>query len=305
MTSILCQRLSHLSLNRDPRKLHLLYTASCQLPSTGEKLSTHIPSLTTKYLSSSSCRNDPATFNRSRQMTYDFTLNRHFLRLFSTRANIDNSTQSLQPASGFSPSQIGAQLIESPDGRKFAAFTIARQKLKPHIVKRRLDRMRTYEGAEKNIRGSPWRLNLVCQLAAGLPLQDALNQLEFCKKSKAPLVQKVLKRTANLADIRDGLQISQLEVAECFATKGTHLKRIKIMGRGRAGRMEHKFGHFRVVLREIDFKLRLYQAPSIGQKKRWYLLQQQAQQDAERVQMERDEITKLEKQAASAAAKKK
>lgn len=196
------------------------------------------------------------------------------------------------------PTSIQPQMIQTEDGRQFAAFDMTiTPKLKPYIVKRRLDRMRLYEGAEKNIRHSPWRMNLVCQFAAGLPLQEALLQLKFCQKSKAPLVEKVLRRTANLADIRDGLQHSQLEVAECFATKGTPLKRIKPMGRGRTGRMEHKHSHIRVVLREIDFKLRLYQAPTINQKKKWFLLQQEAEKDAKRVQEEREEIRRLEEEA--------
>jgi large subunit ribosomal protein L22 len=148
---------------------------------------------------------------------------------------------------------VSPKIISTEDGRQFAALQKS-PKLKPSIVNRRLKRLKTYEGAEKNIRHSPWRLNLVCQFAAGLPLPEALTQLEFSKKSKAPLVQKVLSRTANLADIRDGLQPSQLEVAECFATKGRHLKRINIMGRGRHGMMERKHSHIRVVLREIDFK---------------------------------------------------
>lgn len=127
-------------------------------------------------------------------------------------------------------------IVTSSDGRQFAVVdipTFHHKKLKPHIVKRRINRLKTYIGTEKDIRHSPWRLNLVCQFAAGLPLEEALRQLEFSKKSKAPLVQKVLKRTSNLADIRHGLQPSQLEVAECFATHGKHLKRMKIMGRGR------------------------------------------------------------------------
>lgn len=178
-------------------------------------------------------------------------------------------------------------------------------KLKPRIVQRRLKRLRVYEGAEKNIRHSPWRLNLVCQLVAGLPLTTALTQLEFCKKRMAPLVQKVLRRTSNLADIRHGLQPSQLEVAECFATKGTPLKRMKLMGRGRVGHMEHKYSHMRVVLREIDFKLKVYQAPTINQKKRWLQLQQQAQRDGDRAQAERDEMLRLEKETESKAKAKK
>lgn len=193
------------------------------------------------------------------------------------------------------------QIVETDDGRKFAAFvdTKRQPKLKPKIVRRRLGKMRVYEGAEKNIRHSPWRLNLLCQLAAGLPLPEALTQLEFCNKSMAPLVQRVLKRTSNLADIRHGLQPSQLEVAECFATKGKPLKRLKPMGRGRTGRMEHKHAHMRVVLREIDFKLRIYQAPTLNQKKKWFLLQQQAERDGARAQAEREEIARLEREAAA------
>lgn len=106
-------------------------------------------------------------------------------------------------------------------------------KLKPSIVQRRLARCKIYEGKEKAIRQSPWKLNRICQLAAGLTLEEALTQLKFCDLKNADLVAKVLKRTSNLADIRDGLQISQLEVAECFATKAMMLRRIKTMGRGR------------------------------------------------------------------------
>ncbi|GKY92978.1 hypothetical protein MPSEU_000266400 [Mayamaea pseudoterrestris] len=201
------------------------------------------------------------------------------------------------------PSYKSPQVIASDDGRQFAAFQ-KNPKLKPSIVSRRLKKMKTYEGSEKNIRHSPWRLNLVCQFAAGLPLQEALTQLEFCKKEKAPLVQKVLTRTANLADIRHGLQPSQLEVAECFATKGSHIRRIKIMGRGRHGIMHHKHSHMRVVLREIDWKLRIYQAPSINQKKKLFMMQQEAERDGASARAEREELARLEREAKANAQKK-
>ena len=138
-----------------------------------------------------------------------------------------------------------------------------------------------------------------------MPLQEALNQLEFSKKSKAPLVQKVLKRTSNLANIRDGIQMSQLEVAECFATKGTPLKRLKTMGRGRTGKMERQHSHIRVVLREIDFKLKFYQSFTIGQKKRWIQLQQRAEHDYQIAKKERDDIEQLQKLTSSSTKTKK
>jgi len=227
-------------------------------------------------------------------------------RHFSLGRPILASIRSLSSKKESEPTPTQPHVFRADDGRQFAAFdTTIYPKLKPYIVRRRMNRMKTYEGAEKNIRHSPWRLNLVCQLAAGMPLQEALTQLEFCRKSRAPLVQKVLQRTANLADIRDGLQPSQLEVAECFATKGTPLKRIKIMGRGRSGRMERRHSHMRVVLRQIDFRLRIYQAPSVNQKKKWFLLQQQAERDAARAQAEREERERLEREAEAAAAARK
>jgi len=131
-------------------------------------------------------------------------------------------------------SSLGAIPSQS-EAENFAAYAHANrhQKVKPFILKRRRDLLRTYIGNEKDIRHSPWRMNLVCQFAAGLPVQEALKQLMFCQKKMAPLVAKVIRRTAVEAGEKDGLQPSQLEVAECFATHGHHLKRIKIMGRGR------------------------------------------------------------------------
>lgn len=128
------------------------------------------------------------------------------------------------------------KVVTDPEsGKKFGMLLDTRKlpKLKPSIVKRRLDKCKTYVGTEKNIRQSPWKLNRICQLAAGLTLEEALTQLRFCPLKNADLVAKVLKRTSNLADIRDGIQMSQLEVAECFTTKAMMLRRIKIMGRGR------------------------------------------------------------------------
>jgi len=189
--------------------------------------------------------------------------------------------------------------ITDSSGRRFSLADLSPgEKLKPKVIRRRLEKLRTYEGKEKGIRHSPWRLQLICRHVAGLPLQEALTQLEFLNKVKAPLVQKVLKRTSNLADIRDGLQPSQLEVAECFATHGQHLKRMKMMGRGRSGVMHHRFSHMRLVLREIDFPLKIYTAKTVGEKKRLLENQLIAQADYEAAKAERDELQRLERTAA-------
>mgnify|MGYP003334886357 CR=1 FL=1 len=60
--------------------------------------------------------------------------------------------------------------------------------------------------------------------------------------------------------------------------------------------MHHKFSHIRVVLREIDFPLRIYQQTSLNQKKKWMLHQKRAEQDAQAVRIKRDELDRLTKQ---------
>merc|ERR1712071_508555 len=177
-------------------------------------------------------------------------------------------------------------------------LTHNRVKLKPHVVKKRLSQLKTYIANEKDIRHSPWRLNLVCQFAAGLPVREALVQLQFCQKMMAPLLANVIERTTKSAYHKDMIQMSQLEVAECFATHGTHLKRIKIMGRGRNGIKRRRHSHIRLVLREIDFELKILQAKSLKEKKEWYMKKLEADHEKKIAMKEREELLALEKAAA-------
>jgi len=196
------------------------------------------------------------------------------------------------------------EIITTDDGRRYAVINTKYRPLKPSIVRRRLEKMKIYEGRERNVKYSPWKMRLICELVSGMPLLDALEQLSFNHKAKSPLVHKILKRTSNLADIRDGLQMSQLEVAECFATKGRILKGITFHAKGRFGKKFKRYSHLRIVLREIDFPLRIYQARSIYQKKTWIRRQLHAEKEAEVANIERDELARLEKQASLKVAQK-
>lgn len=124
-------------------------------------------------------------------------------------------------------------------------------------------------------------------------------------KAKAPLVRDVIRKTANLADIRDGIKYHRLEVAECFATHGTHLKRINYHSKGRFGKKLRRFSHMRVVVREIDFNLKIAQAVSINQKKRWIMLKRMAIEEEMEARKEREEMEDLERQAREVLEKKK
>ena len=178
-------------------------------------------------------------------------------------------------------------------------------KVKPSIANARLAQMKMVQGKEANIRGSPWKLNVVCQFVAGLTVPEALKQLMFCNKQKAPLAFNVIRRTANLADIRYGLIQSQLEVAECYATDGAILKRRQFVGRGRIGKKYHRYANFNVKLREIDWELKIAQAQSLHQKQEWFEKYLAAKQEAKEARKEREEIEALEKQQKEMEARKR
>mmetsp|Transcript_2761 Transcript_2761/g.4169 ORF Transcript_2761/g.4169 Transcript_2761/m.4169 type:complete len:310 (+) Transcript_2761:87-1016(+) len=202
-----------------------------------------------------------------------------------------------------------------PDGTKYSIppkplgnFNQPRHapKIKPRIVKARVEKLRIVEAAHKSIRHSPWRLNLICQFAANETdtVPDALQQLEYVRKVKAPLVSGLIHTAANTAKQKYGLLPSQLEVSECFATHGTHLKRIKTMGRGRSGKMHRRFSHIRLVLREIDFPLKIMQSKSVNQRNKWVKRMETALDEAETYRKNREEIEKLEKEVEEMQRKK-
>jgi len=177
-------------------------------------------------------------------------------------------------------------------------------KLKPRFKTKRISALKTATGSTKNIRHSPWRLNLICQFVAGQTIPDALLQLNYCEKVKAPLVASLLNRTVNTAKQKHGLLPSQLEVAECFATHGTHLKRVKIMGRGRAGKKLRRHSHMRLVLREIDFPLKIMMSRSRNERDKWVKRMEVALEDKEVADREREEIERLELELEEAQKKK-
>lgn len=122
---------------------------------------------------------------------------------------------------------------------------------------------------------------------------------------KAPLVAQVIQRTANLASIRDGLTLNQLEVATCFSTHGSPVKRIRFMAKGRHGKVRREFAHFNVTLREIDFDLKLVQSKTVNEMRRWLLHKAVVVQEVEQRQAEAKEMEELERKAQEIAEKKK
>ena len=102
----------------------------------------------------------------------------------------------------------------------------------------------------RTIRISPQKLNLVAASIRGLPVQKALNELEFSRKRIAGDVRKVLYSAISNAENNHNLDIDNLVVAEAFVGKNLVMKRFASRARGRSSRILKPFSEITIVVRE-------------------------------------------------------
>ena len=95
------------------------------------------------------------------------------------------------------------------------------------------------------------KLNLVAGSIRGLPVQRALNELEFSPKRIAKDVRKALQSAISNAENNHNLDIDSLVVAEAFVGKNLVMKRFAARARGRASRIEKPFSEITIVVREL------------------------------------------------------
>ena len=102
-----------------------------------------------------------------------------------------------------------------------------------------------------NVRISPQKLNLVAASIRGLPVQKALNELEFSRKRIAGDVRKALYSAISNAENNHNLDIDSLVVAEAYVGKNLVMKRFSARARGRSSRIEKPFSEITIVVREV------------------------------------------------------
>jgi len=103
-----------------------------------------------------------------------------------------------------------------------------------------------------NLRTSPRKLNLVAQSIRGLPVQRALNELEFSHKRIAQDVRKALYSAISNAENNHNLDIDSLVVAEAYVGKNLVMKRFSARARGRSSRIMKPFSEITIVVRELE-----------------------------------------------------
>lgn len=104
----------------------------------------------------------------------------------------------------------------------------------------------------RNLRTSPYKLNLVAEQIRGKKVQDALTQLTFSHKRIAQDVKKALQSAVANAENNHNLNVDSLVVKEAFVGKSIVMKRFHARARGRGARILKPFSHLTIVVREAE-----------------------------------------------------
>jgi large subunit ribosomal protein L22 len=104
----------------------------------------------------------------------------------------------------------------------------------------------------RTMRVSPQKLNLVAALIRGKKVATALADLTFSRKRAAKDVKKTLESAVANAENNHQLDVDSLVVAEAHVGRALVLKRWTPRARGRVGRIQKRFSHLTIVVREVE-----------------------------------------------------
>ena len=102
------------------------------------------------------------------------------------------------------------------------------------------------------VRGSAQKAKLVLDLIRGQDVNTALATLQFCRKTAARHVSKVLQSAIANAQQHEGVagDVDRLYVGSCYANQGPSMKRIRAAPMGRAFRITKRTSHLTVTVKE-------------------------------------------------------
>ena len=98
----------------------------------------------------------------------------------------------------------------------------------------------------KGARISAQKARLVADQVRGMPVEEALDLLEFSPKKAAHLVKKVLNSAIANAENNEGADVDELKVSSIYVDEGPTLKRLRARAKGRADRIFKRTCHITV-----------------------------------------------------------
>ncbi len=86
----------------------------------------------------------------------------------------------------------------------------------------------------------------------GKDVNTALGILSYNPRYASSIIKKLLQSAAANAENNNGMNPSNLYVAECYANKGPTMKRIRPRAQGRAYRIEKRMSNITIILDEKE-----------------------------------------------------
>lgn len=118
----------------------------------------------------------------------------------------------------------------------------------------------------KHLRIAPKKVRLVANLIKGLPVLEAEQQLQFCRKISALPLSKLLKSAIANAVNNNHLAKEDLYVKSLIVNEGFALKRWKPRAMGRANMIKKRASHVSLVLIAKPKKKLKNKKPAYGKK---------------------------------------
>jgi large subunit ribosomal protein L22 len=98
----------------------------------------------------------------------------------------------------------------------------------------------------KGARISAQKARLVADQVRGMPVEEALNLLEYSPKKAAHIVKKVLDSAVANAENNEGADVDELKVSSIYVDEGMTMKRLRPRAKGRADRILKRSCHITV-----------------------------------------------------------
>jgi large subunit ribosomal protein L22 len=99
---------------------------------------------------------------------------------------------------------------------------------------------------------TPLKARRVVEMVRGLPVDDALSLLQFAPQAASETVYKVLESAIANAENTEGLDRSDLVVANAQVDEGPTMKRWRPRAQGRATRINKRTSHITLVVQPAD-----------------------------------------------------
>ena len=116
------------------------------------------------------------------------------------------------------------------------------------------------------LRTSAYKVREVLDLIRGLPVDEARHVLQFCERSAAREVLKVLNSAVANAEHTLDLPADELFVSVAYADEGPTIKRWRPRARGRATRIRKRTSHMTIVVARLsDEKLQARRRREVAQ----------------------------------------